>query len=99
MDSTYKNYEAYCFNPQTKKKEKLGKLSGDFTPTQAKRFFSRYDLLIHQSNTESGFSATLFGEKRKQKNTESKAIQYTSEYGYINYTLAIRRTKPSDTGD
>ncbi|WP_238699678.1 hypothetical protein [Helicobacter trogontum] len=99
MDSTYKNYEAYCFNPQTKKKEKLGKLSGDFTPTQTQRFFSRYDLLIHQSNTESGFSATLFGEKRKQKNTESKAIQYTSEYGYINYTLAIRRTKPSDTGD
>lgn len=46
-------------------------LGGDFTPTQAKRFFERYELLIHQPNTESGFSATLFGEKRKQKNTES----------------------------
>ena len=72
---------------------------GDFSPLQAQRFFSRYDLLIHQPNTESGFSATLFGEKTKQKNTESKEISYTSEYGYINYTLAIRGTKPSDTGD
>ncbi|MDY5821581.1 MAG: hypothetical protein SPJ83_02105 [Helicobacter sp.] len=79
MDSTYKNYEAYCFNPQTKKKEKLGKLSGDMTPTQTQRFFSRYDLLIHQPNTESGFSATLFSEKRKQKDTESKEIKYTNK--------------------
>ena len=38
---------------------------GDFSPLQAQQFFSRYDLLIHQPNTESGFSATLFGEKRK----------------------------------
>ncbi|WP_233714339.1 lipase family protein, partial [Helicobacter trogontum] len=45
-------------------------------------FFSRYDLLIHQPNTESGFSATLF------QNKETK-----------EYTLAIRGTKPSDTGD
>ena len=50
-------------------------LDGDFTPLQAKRFFSRYDLLIHQPNTESGFSATLFGEKRKQRNTESKLLR------------------------
>ena len=47
-------------------------LGSDFTPTQAKRFFEKYDILIHQPNTESGFSATLFGEKRKQTNTESK---------------------------
>ncbi|WP_052096618.1 hypothetical protein [Helicobacter trogontum] len=33
------------------------------------------------------------------RDTESKAIQYTSEYGYINYILAIRGTKPSDTKD
>ena len=74
-------------------------LGGDMTPTQAQRFFSRYDLLIHQPNTESGFSATLFGEKRKQKNTESKEISYTSEYGYINYILAIRGTEPLNRGD
>ncbi|OBV29135.1 hypothetical protein BKN38_08645 [Helicobacter sp. CLO-3] len=35
-------------------------LGGDFAPNQAKRFFEKYDLLIHQPNTESGFSATLF---------------------------------------
>ncbi len=94
MDSTYKNYEAHCFNPpQTKKKEKIGKLDGDMTPTQAKRFFERYDILIHQPNTESGFSATLFGEKRKQTNTESKEKSYTNQYGYVNYILAIRGTE------
>ena len=48
---------------------------GDFSPLQAQQFFSRYDLLIHQPNTESGFSATLFGEKRKQRNTESKLLK------------------------
>ena len=32
----------------------------DFTPTQTQRFFEKYDVLIHQPNTHSGFSATLF---------------------------------------
>ncbi|MGJ0159249.1 hypothetical protein ACP0SI_09390, partial [Campylobacter coli] len=73
--------------------------SGDFSPLQAKQFFSRYDLLKHCPNTNSGFSATLFGEKRKQKNTESKEISYTSEYGYINYILAIRGTEISSFKD
>ncbi|WP_199768795.1 methyltransferase [Helicobacter trogontum] len=48
-------------------------------------FTNRFQLLFHQPNTESGFSATLFGEKRKQRNTESKEISYTSEYGYTNW--------------
>ncbi|AQQ59201.1 hypothetical protein XJ32_02740 [Helicobacter bilis] len=69
LDLTYKDYKVkdtgLIFDD---------KLKGDFAPTQAKRFFERYDLLIHQPNTESGFSATLFGEKRKQKNTESKGV-------------------------
>ncbi|WP_236097000.1 hypothetical protein [Helicobacter sp. MIT 03-1614] len=100
LDLTYNKYIAVESNPHKPDDEiKVGKLDGDFTPTQAKRFFSRYDLLIHQPNTESGFSATLFGEKRKQKNTESKAIQYTSEYGYTNYILAIRGTEPLNKGD
>ena len=53
-------------------------LGGDFTPTQTQRFFSRYDLLIHQPNTESGFSATLFQNKESKEftlaiiSTESK---------------------------
>ncbi|MDY5184796.1 hypothetical protein [Helicobacter trogontum] len=75
LDLTYNKYIAVKSNPHKLDDEiKVGKLDGDFTPTQAKRFFSRYDLLIHQPNTESGFSATLFGEKRKQKNTESKGV-------------------------
>ncbi|RDU59980.1 hypothetical protein CQA53_11130 [Helicobacter didelphidarum] len=72
---------------------KVGTLKGEFSPLQAKHFFERYDLLLHQPNTDSGFSATLFGEKRKQKNTESKEISYTAEYGYINYILAFRGTE------
>ena len=39
-------------------------LSGDMTPTQAKNFFAKYRLLIHQPNTDSGFSATLFQNKQ-----------------------------------
>ena len=75
LDLTYNKYIAVKSNPYKLDDEiKVGKLKGDMTPTQAKRFFSRYDLLIHQPNTESGFSATLFGEKRKQKNTESKGV-------------------------
>ena len=74
-------------------------LDGDMTPTQAKRFFERYDMLIHQPNTKSGFSATLFGAKRKQTNTESKEVSYTNDYGYTNYILAFRGTEPSNIGD
>ena len=67
LDSTYNGYKT--------PNHKLGnpeELDGDMTPTQVKRFLNKYDILIHQPNTESGFSATLFGEKRKQTNTESK---------------------------
>ena len=39
------------------------KLEGEMTPTQAKHFFKKYELLIHQPNTESGFSVTLFQRK------------------------------------
>ncbi|AQQ59227.1 hypothetical protein XJ32_02950 [Helicobacter bilis] len=70
LDSTYKDYEVkdtgWIFDD---------KLKGDFAPLQVKRFFEKYDLLIHQPNTHSGFSATLFGEKRKQKNAESKLLK------------------------
>ncbi len=74
----------------------IGSLKGDMTSTQAKRFFERYDLLKHCPNTDSGFSATLFGEKRKQINSKTKEESYTSEYGYINYILAIRGTDPKE---
>ncbi|WP_425531750.1 hypothetical protein [Helicobacter mastomyrinus] len=70
LDKTYQKH----FD---KKSGKIGTktfLGGDFSPLQSKSFFERYDLLIHQPSTESGFSATLFGEKRKQRNTESKGV-------------------------
>ena len=53
-------------------------LGGDMTPTQVKRFFEKYDMLIHQPNTESGFSTTLFQNKESKEftlaiiSTESK---------------------------
>ncbi|WP_144716950.1 lipase family protein, partial [Campylobacter coli] len=50
-------------------------------------------------NTNSGFSATLFGEKRKQIDSKTKEESYTSEYGYINYILAIRGTEMSSFKD
>lgn len=68
-------------------------------------FVNRFRLLAHQENKERnrekgketdgnyGFSATLFGEKRKQTNTESKEVSYTADYGYTNYTLSIRGTE------
>ena len=72
LDLTYKEYIAVESNPHKPDDEiKVGTLDGDFSPLQSKRFFEKYDLLKHCPNTESGFSATLFGEKRKQRNTES----------------------------
>ncbi|EOI8655544.1 methyltransferase [Campylobacter jejuni] len=54
-------------------------------------FVNRFKLL----NT-SGFSATLFEEKRKQIDSKTKEKIYTSEYGYINYILAIRGIEPKE---
>lgn len=74
---------------------KIGTLKGDFTPTQAENFFKRYDLLIHQPNTESGFSATLFkdlGEIDIQTG-KRKALNKDSEY-----IFAIRGTEPNNKG-
>ncbi|WP_258865037.1 hypothetical protein [Helicobacter sp. MIT 14-3879] len=89
MDATYFDYETQdstFFN--------TFKLKGDMTPTQAKRFFSRYDLLIHQPNTTSGFSATLFedlGELEKEldnKTNTRKKLEKDRQY-----ILAIRGTE------
>nr|HDV6557622.1 hypothetical protein [Campylobacter jejuni] len=62
LDITYKNSKII-----DERGFKIGKLDGDFSPLQAKQFFSCYDLLIHQPNTESSFSATLFYDKQKDK--------------------------------
>ena len=93
LDINYKKCAVFEYNSFLERYDRIGTLKGDFTPTQAKRFFEKYDILIHQPNTESGFSATLFGEKRKQTNTESKEVSYTNDYGYTNYILSIRSTE------
>lgn len=41
----------------------------------------------------------MFGEKRKQIDSKTKEEGYTSEYGYINYILAIRGTEMSSFKD
>lgn len=67
LDSTYKGYKT--------PNHKLGnpeELDGDMTPTQAKNFFERYDLLEHCPNTNSGFSVTLF----KDTKADSKDSEY-----------------------
>ena len=93
LDITYKDYEVYIPSRlPTLKPDKVGTLKGDFTQLQNEHFFNKYDVLIHQPNTHSGFSATLFGEKRKQT-TESKEVSYTNDYGYTNYILSIRSTE------
>lgn len=94
LDITYKDYEVYIPSRlPTIPPEKIGTLDSDFTPTQAKRFFEKYDLLKHQHNTNSGFSATLFAEKRLQINKETKEKSYTAKYGYTNYILSFRGTE------
>lgn len=60
LDITYKNSKII-----DERGFKIGKLDGDFSPLQAKQFFERYDLLIHQTNTESSFSVALFYDTHK----------------------------------
>ncbi|WP_144667628.1 hypothetical protein [Campylobacter jejuni] len=64
LDITYKNSKII-----DERGFKIGKLDGDFSPLQAKRFFERYDLLKHCPNTNSGFSATLFQNKETKEYT------------------------------
>ena len=92
MDITYKDYKVY--KPSrlpTLKPDELGTLKGDFSPTQVKRFFDKYELLdfypkldIKNNKQIQGFHACLFGEKKPQSHSETK------EKSYTNYTLAIR---------
>ncbi|XAK36794.1 hypothetical protein AAH951_04010 [Campylobacter coli] len=64
LDITYKNSKII-----DEREFKIGTLKGDFSPLQAKQFFSRYDLLKHCPNTNSGFSATLFQNKEAKEYT------------------------------
>ena len=83
MDNTFADYEVY--KPQLSPKFKPNKvdtLKGEFTPTQAKRFFEKYDILIHQPNTESGFSATIFYDI-KESNTTTNTKEFEKHFEYI----------------
>lgn len=44
-----------------------GELNGEFGELQARNFSQRYEVKFHQPNTLSGFSATLFYDKEKDK--------------------------------
>ncbi len=62
------------FNPKTKKEEKVATLKGDFSPTQAKRFFDKYDLLDFYPKFDTknnkqiqGFHACLFQDRESKK--------------------------------
>ena len=65
LDSTYKGYvtsdHTTLINPE--------ELKGDFGKIQTQQFFAKYDMLIHQPNTHSGFSATLFQDKESKEYT------------------------------
>ena len=92
MNSTFADYKVY--KPQLSAKFKpdvVATLKGDMSPTQAKRFFDKYDLLdfypkfdTKNNKQKEGFHACLFGEKKLQSHSETK------EKSYTNYTLAIR---------
>ena len=85
LDSTYKGYitpdHSRLFNPE--------KLNGDFTPTQAKKFFDKYDLLdfypkldTKNNKQKKGFHACLFQDKKSKE-----------------YIFAIRGTEKSSIND
>ncbi|EOI8655546.1 hypothetical protein ACMXEJ_001893, partial [Campylobacter jejuni] len=69
LNTNYKNHRVVEFVQLDKEQKEItiSKLDGDFSPLQVKQFFSRYDLFIHQPNTESSFSATLFYDKEKDE--------------------------------
>lgn len=43
------------------------KLNGEFSEIQARNFAKRYEIIFHQPNTLTGFSATLFSDKTKNR--------------------------------
>ena len=70
LNKEYEQYEAITIN-ELNQEESIGTLKGDFTPTQAKRFFERYTLIEHIPDDKirhipydkRGFSATIFYDK------------------------------------
>ncbi len=88
LDSTYSGYIAMGKN-RWGQDIKIGTLKGDFTPTQAKRFSERYELIHHIPNTLSGFSATIFYDI-KESNTTTNTKEFKKHFEYI---IAFRGTE------
>ncbi len=75
MDNTFADYKVY--KPQLSPKfkpNKVGILKGDMTPTQAKRFFDKYDLLDFypkfdnkNNKQQKGFHACLFQDRESKE--------------------------------
>ena len=75
LDLTYKEYIAVESNPHKSDDEiKIGTLKGDFSPTQVKNFFDKYDLLdfypkfdTKNNKQKEGFHACLFQDRESKE--------------------------------
>ena len=75
LDLTYKEYIAVESNPHKSDDEiKIGTLDGDFSPTQVKNFFDKYDLLdfypkfdTKNNKQKEGFHACLFQDRESKE--------------------------------
>lgn len=75
LDMTYKKYIAVKSNPHKSDDEiKIGTLDGDFSPTQVKNFFDKYDLLdfypkfdTKNNKQKEGFHACLFQDRESKE--------------------------------
>ena len=106
MDSTFADYKVY--KPQLSAKFKpdvVGTLKGDMTPTQAKRFFDKYDLLDFypkfdnkNNKQQKGFHACLFQDKESKEYTLAIRGSFDSkdyvEADFLN--LLARSSVPKD---
>ena len=63
QDDTWQSKMLNFFDEKTN----FDKLNGEFGEIQAQNFAKRYTIKFHQPNTFSGFSATLFYDKEKDK--------------------------------
>lgn len=62
-DNTWQSNLSNFLNEKTN----TDKLNGEFSEIQAQNFTKRYRIYFHQSNTTSGFSATLFYDTQEDK--------------------------------
>ncbi|EAK9928661.1 hypothetical protein A0X74_09040 [Campylobacter jejuni] len=63
QDDTWQSKMLNSFDEKTN----FDELNGEFGELQARNFSQRYEIKFHQPNAASGFSATLFYDKEKDK--------------------------------